>query len=128
MAFESQNKLISSFNTDNVRQGLFRYQGNTSVTKLRGTGGFANLVTAPDRNAGAIYEQVGNLVETVVKGATQIKQVQNEEDELRQSIDASRELSSAYQTMQMRKEEALTAVDKQKVIDEFRDDVYACLS
>lgn len=126
MAFESQNKLISSFNTDNVRQGLFRYQGNTSISKIRGTGsGFANLVTAPNTNAGAIYNQVGELVETVVKGATHIKQVQNEEDELRQSIDASRELSSAYQTMQLKKEEALTAVDKQKVIDSFRDDVYA---
>lgn len=125
MAFESQNKLISSFNTDNVRQGLFRYQGNTSVSKLRGVGGYANLVTAPDRNAGAIYEQANDLLATVVKGATHIKQVQNEEDELRQSIDASRELSSAYQTMQLKKEEALTAVDKQKVIDSFRDDVYA---
>ena len=125
MAFESQNKLISSFNTDNVRQGLFRYQGNTSISKIRGTGGFTNLVTAPDTNAGVIYNKVGELVETVVKGATQIKQVQNEEDELRQSIDASRELSSAYQTMQLKKEEALTAVDKQRVIDSFRDDVYA---
>lgn len=126
MAFESQNKLISSFNTDNVRQGLFRYQGNTSVSKIRGTGsGFANLTTAPDTNAGAIYNQANDLIETVVKGATQIKKVQNEEDELRQSIDASRELSSAYQTMQLKKEEALTAVDKQKVIDSFRDDVYA---
>lgn len=126
MAFESQNKLISSFNTDNVRQGLFRYQGNTSVSKIRGTGsGFANLTTAPDTNAGAIYNQANDLIETVVKGATQIKKVQNEEDELRQSIDASRELSAAYQTMQLKKEEALTAVDKQKVIDSFRDDVYA---
>lgn len=126
MAFESQNKLISSFNTDNVRQGLFRYQGNTSVSKIRGTGsGFANLTTAPDTNAGAIYNQANDLIETVVKGTTQIKKVQNEEDELRQSIDASRELSSAYQTMQLKKEEALTAVDKQKVIDSFRDDVYA---
>lgn len=125
MAFESQNKLISSFNTDNVRQGLFRYQGNTSISKIRGTSGFTNLVSAPNTNAGAIYNQVGELVETVVKGATHIKQVQNEEDELRQSIDASRELSSAYQTMQLKKEEALTAVDKQKVIDSFRDDVYA---
>lgn len=125
MAFESQNKLISSFNTDNVRQGLFRYQGDTSISKIRGVGGFTNLVTAPDRNVGAIYNKVGELVETVVKGATHIKQVQNEEDELRQSIDASRELSSAYQTMQIKKEEALTAVDKQKVIDGFRDDVYA---
>ena len=116
MAFESQNKLISSFNTDNVRQGLFRYQGNTSISKIRGTGsGFANLTTAPNTNAGAIYNQVGELVETVVKGATQIKKVQNEEDELRQSIDASRELSKAYQTMQIKKEEAPTAVDKQRL-------------
>lgn len=125
MAFESQNKLVSSFNTDNVKQGLFRYKGNTSISNIRGvSNGFTNLVS-PELNAGSFYKQANELLETAVKGATQIKTVQNEEDELRQSIDASRELSTAYQTMQIKKEEALTAVDKQRVIDEFRDDVYA---
>ena len=125
MPFESQNKLVSSFNTDNVKQGLFRYKGNTSISNIRGvSNGFTNLVS-PELNAGSFYKQANELLETAVKGATQIKTVQNEEDELRQSIDASRELSTAYQTMQIKKEEALTAVDKQRVIDEFRDDVYA---
>lgn len=125
MAFESQNKLVSSFNTDNVKQGLFRYKGNTSISNIRGvSNGFTNLVSL-ELNAGSFYKQANELLEVAVKGATQIKTVQNEEDELRQSIDASRELSSAYQTMQLKKEEALTAVDKQRVIDEFRDDVYA---
>ena len=125
MAFESQNKLISSFDTDNVRQGLFRYKGNTSISNIRGvSNGFTNLVS-PELNAGSFYKQANELLETAVKGATQIKTVQNEEDELKQTIDASRELSTAYQTMQLKKEEALTAVDKQRVIDEFRDDVYA---
>ena len=125
MAFESQNKLVSSFNTENVRQGLFRYKGNTSISNIRGvSNGFTNLVS-PELNAGSFYKQANELLEVAVKGATQIKTVQNEEDELKQSIDASRELSTAYQTMQIKKEEALTAVDKQKVIDEFRDDVYA---
>lgn len=125
MAFESQNKLVSSFNTDNVKQGLFRYKGNTSISNIRGvSNGFTNLVS-PELNAGSFYKQANELLEVAVKGATQIKTVQNEEDELKQSIDASRELSTAYQTMQIKKEEALTAVDKQRVIDEFRDDVYA---
>lgn len=125
MAFESQNKLVSSFNTDNVKQGLFRYKGNTSISNIRGvSNGITNLVS-PELNAGSFYKQANELLEVAVKGATQIKTVQNEEDELRQSIDASRELSTAYQTMQLKKEEALTAVDKQRVIDEFRDDVYA---
>ena len=125
MAFESQNKLVSSFNTDNVKQGLFRYKGNTSISNIRGvSNGFTNLVS-PELNAGSFYKQANELLEVAVKGATQIKTVQNEEDELKQSIDASRELSTAYQTMQLKKEEALTAVDKQRVIDEFRDDVYA---
>lgn len=125
MAFESQNKLVSSFNTDNVKQGLFRYKGNTSISNIRGVNnGFTNLVS-PELNAGSFYKQANELLEVAVKGATQIKTVQNEEDELKQSIDASRELSTAYQTMQLKKEEALTAVDKQRVIDEFRDDVYA---
>ncbi len=125
MAFESQNKLVSSFNTDNVKQGLFRYKGNTSISNIKGvSSGFTNLVS-PELNAGSFYKQANELLEVAVKGATQIKTVQNEEDELKQSIDASRELSTAYQTMQIKKEEALTAVDKQKVIDEFRDDVYA---
>lgn len=125
MAFESQNKLVSSFNTDNVKQGLFRYKGNTSISNIRGvSNGFTNLVS-PELNSGSFYKQANELLEVAVKGATQIKTVQNEEDELRQSIDASRELSTAYQTMQIKKEEALTAVDKQRVIDEFRDDVYA---
>lgn len=126
MAFESQNKLISSFNTDNVRQGLFRYQGDTSITKLQNVGsGYTNLSTQQDGNASLAYKQANDLINTLVKGATQIKTVQNEEDELRQSIDASRELSLAYQTMQVKKEEALTAVDKQRVIDDFRNDVYS---
>ena len=125
MAFESQNKLVSSFNTDNVKQGLFRYKGNTSISNIKGvSSGFTNLVS-PELNAGSFYKQANELLEVAVKGATQIKTVQNEEDELKQSIDASRELSTAYQTMQIKKEEALTAVDKQRVIDEFRDDVYA---
>ena len=125
MPFESQNKLVSSFNTDNVKQGLFRYKGNTSISNIKSVNnGFTNLVS-PELNAGSFYKQANELLETVVKGATQIKTVQNEEDELKQSIDAGRELSTAYQTMQIKKEEALTAVDKQKVIDEFRDDVYA---
>ncbi len=125
MAFESQNKLVSSFNTDNVKQGLFRYKGNTSISNIKGvSSGFTNLVS-PELNAGSFYKQANELLEVAVKGATQIKTVQNEEDELKQSIDAGRELSTAYQTMQIKKEEALTAVDKQKVIDEFRDDVYA---
>lgn len=125
MPFESQNKLVSSFNTDNVKQGLFRYKGNTSISNIKGvSNGFTNLVS-PELNAGSFYKQANELLEVAVKGATQIKTVQNEEDELKQSIDASRELSTAYQTMQIKKEEALTAVDKQRVIDEFRDDVYA---
>ena len=125
MAFESQNKLVSSFNTDNVKQGLFRYKGNTSISNIKNVSEkFVDLVS-PELNAGSFYKQANELLEVAVKGATQIKTVQNEEDELKQSIDASRELSTAYQTMQIKKEEALTAVDKQRVIDEFRDDVYA---
>ena len=57
MAFESQNKLVSSFNTDNVKQGLFRYKGNTSISNIKGvSSGFTNLVS-PELNAGSFYKQ-----------------------------------------------------------------------
>lgn len=124
MPFESQNKLVSSFNTDNVKQGLFRYRGNTSVSNIKGvSSGFVNTVSL-QTNAGDIYREANEALQAVAKTATHIKTVQNQEDELRQSIDASRIFSEAYQNMQIMKEEATDSEAKQKILDSFRESTY----
>lgn len=125
MAFESQNKLISSFNTDNVRNGLFKYQSKPIVTDLRSvSGGFRNLVSAPDSRAGSIYEDIVNTINNVAKVATQIKTSENEKDELKQSIESGEAYSKSYQKFQEDKEKEATAEGKQRIIDAFREGIY----
>lgn len=123
MAFESQNKLVSSFNTDNVKQGLFRYKGNTSVSNIRGvSSGFVNTVSL-QTNAGDIYREANEALQAVAKTATHIKTVQNQEDELRQSIDMGKNFSERYQKFILDKEKANTPEAKQAVTDKFKADV-----
>lgn len=120
------NTIANALNVNKVRESLFEYQGKGNVRDVKGVGGgYQNLVGTPNQNAGQIYSQVNELLKDSIGVYAQKKQADNEADELRQFINAGKELSSSYQQFQIEKENLPTAEEKQARIDKFRGDIYS---
>ena len=119
------NTIANALNVNKVKENLFEYQGKGNVRDVRGIGGgFQNLVGTPNQNAGKIYSQVNELLQDSINIYAKKTEADNEADELRQFINAGKELSSAYQQFQVEKENLPTAEEKQIRIDKFREDIY----
>lgn len=124
MADERGNRLVSALNTDNVKNGLFEYQGKSDVKAIQSVGGgFQNLVSNGNTSASDLYKQASDLMSGSLKVYTAKNEQENDANELKQFINAGQELSVAYQTFQNEKEALTTAEEKQIRIDQFRDDV-----
>lgn len=124
MADERGNRLVSALNTDNVKNGLFEYQGKSDVKAIQSVGGgFQNLVSNGNTSASDLYKQASDLMSGSLKVYTAKNEQENDANELKQFINAGQELSVAYQTFQNEKETLTTAEEKQIRIDQFRDDV-----
>lgn len=124
MADERGNRLVSALNTDNVKNGLFEYQGKSDVKAIQSVGGgFQNLVSNGNTSASDLYKQASDLMSGSLKVYTAKNEQENDANELKQFINAGQELSVAYQTFQNEKEVLTTAEEKQIRIDQFRDDV-----
>lgn len=119
------NTVANALNVNKVKENLFEYQGKGNVRDVRGIGGgFQNLVGTPNQNAGKIYSQVNELLQDSIGIYVKKTEADNEANELRQFINAGKELSTAYQQFQIEKENLPTAEEKQARIDKFREDIY----
>lgn len=119
------NTIANALNVNKVKENLFEYQGKSNVREVGGIGGgFHNLVGTPNQNAGKIYSQINELLQDSIGMYVKKTEADNEANELRQFINAGKELSSAYQQFQVEKEALPTAEEKQARIDKFREDIY----
>lgn len=119
------NTIANALTVNKVKENLFEYQGKSNVREVRGIGGgFQNLVGTPNQNAGKIYSEVNELLQNSIGMYVKKTEADNEANELRQFIDAGKELSSAYQQFQIEKDNLPTAEEKQARIDKFREDIY----
>ena len=120
------NTIANALNVNKVKENLFEYQGKGNVRDVRGIGGgFQDLVGTPNQNAGKIYSQVNELLQDSIGIYAKKTEADNEANELRQFINAGKELSSVYQQFQVEKENLPTAEEKQARIDKFREDIYS---
>lgn len=119
------NTIANALNVNKVKENLFEYQGKGNVRDVRGIGGgFQNLIGNPNQNAGNIYSQVNELLQDSIGIYVKKTEADNEANELRQFINAGKELSTSYQQFQVEKENLPTAEEKQARIDKFREDIY----
>ena len=119
------NTIANALNVNKVKENLFEYQGKGNVRDVRGIGGgFQDLVGTPNQNAGKIYSQVNELLQDSIGIYVKKTDADNQANELRQFINAGKELSTAYQQFQVEKENLPTAEEKQVRIDKFREDIY----
>lgn len=119
------NTVANALTINTVKESLFEYQGKGNVRDIRGIGGgFQNLVGSPNQNAGKVYAQVNELLQDSIGLYVKKTDADNQANELRQFINAGKELSTAYQQFQVEKENLPTAEEKQVRIDKFREDIY----